>query len=76
MIQHNSSSTKKSWIMLSLVTVKNQAVPNEPFRLTLSDGDVVSGRLDARGRVRVEGIPPGECKVVFPEHDVKRAGGG
>ena len=68
------NSRNSSWIVISLVTSDKHPVPNEPYRVTLPDGEVVSGRLDVRGRARIEGIPAGECRVVFPEHDVQRDG--
>jgi len=41
----------------------------EPFTVTLPNGQEVSGTLDAKGAVRLEGIDPGMCQVSFPERD-------
>lgn len=60
---------KKSWIEIKLVDDAGNPVPGERVEVTLSDKTVWSGTLDGNGFARVEGIPPGQCKVVFPEHD-------
>jgi hypothetical protein len=38
-----------------------------PYQLELPDGRVVSGQLNMGGRVRLDGITAGSCKVTFPE---------
>jgi hypothetical protein len=35
----------------------------------LADGKSVFGKLDNLGKVRIEGVDPGSCKVTFPERD-------
>jgi hypothetical protein len=37
------------------------------YELTTPDGNVHSGTLDASGLVRVDGVPPGVCKLRFPD---------
>jgi hypothetical protein len=44
-------------------------VAGAEFEVTLPDGHKVGGRLDATGRVRIEGIDPGQCEVRFPRID-------
>lgn len=43
------------------------AVAFASFRVTAVDGSVRTGLLDGDGRVRLEGLPPGACRVSFPE---------
>lgn len=53
----------------------DEPVSDEPFRITLPDGEVRLGRLSALGRCRIDDIAaPGDCLVVFPELD-RRLGG-
>jgi len=47
----------------------DEPVPDEAYELTLTDGRVLKSRLDRNGMVRVEGIPPGECTIYFPDLD-------
>jgi hypothetical protein len=37
------------------------------YELTTPDGNVHAGTFDASGMVRVDGVPPGTCKLRFPE---------
>jgi hypothetical protein len=39
------------------------------YEVKLSDGAVASGTLDEKGLARIEGIPPGNCEVTFPDLD-------
>jgi hypothetical protein len=54
-------------IGIQLVDASGRPIAGEPYRITLTDGREESGKLDARGLVRFDGIPRGNCKVVFPE---------
>ena len=63
--------TKPDWVAIELVTPQGQPVPREPFAIELPDGKRVFGKLDNLGRIRVEGVEPGACKVTFPERDGK-----
>jgi hypothetical protein len=58
-----------SWIEVQLIGEDGAPVPNETYAITLPGGNVVSGSLDRDGRVRVDPIPPGNCKVSFPKLD-------
>jgi len=57
------------WIEIELVDEENQPVPGEQYRIELPDGSVVEGSLDSQGKARRDGIPPGNCKVTFPNLD-------
>jgi len=60
----------KTWIELEL-TEDDDVTPvaDAAFRVTLPDGSLRTGSLDANGRARLEGIPPGKCLVQFPFQD-------
>lgn len=58
-----------SWIEIELVDEADQPVAGERYELKLPDGKIRRGTLDANGLARVEGIPPGQCEVCFPNLD-------
>ena len=62
---------EKTWIQIELIDEKGKPVPNEPYRIELTDGSVQTGQLDDEGKARHEGIDPGTCKVTFPNIDAK-----
>ena len=51
------------------LTSSGQPVPGAAWEVTLPNGRVLEGRLDANGKTRLEGLDPGQCKVKFPELD-------
>lgn len=57
------------FIGIELVDTEQKPVPHAAFVVTLPDGTPVTGRLDENGKTRIEGIDPGQCKIVFPEID-------
>ena len=61
---------KLHWIGIRLEDADGNPVPEESYEVKMPTGEVVSGRLDAEGRARIEGLPEGKCEVNFPElHD-------
>lgn len=60
---------KPSWVAIELADEAGRPMAGEPFAVTLPNGQEVSGILDPKGAVRIEGIDPGSCKVSFPERD-------
>lgn len=62
---------KKDFIEIELLDEDGQPVAGEPYEITLPDGRVDSGTLDANGYARIDGIDPGKCQVRFPNRDVK-----
>jgi hypothetical protein len=44
-------------------------IPNERYRVKLPDGTTREGSTDANGRVRVDGIPAGQCQISYPDID-------
>ncbi len=65
----SSKEEKTAWIEVELVDEDGQPVPGERFRITLPDDSVAEGSLDDKGKARVEGFKPGNCKVTFPDLD-------
>lgn len=58
------------WIELELKWTDDKPVAGQAYRLTLSDGKIVEGKLDAAGVARHDKIPHGQCKVEFPGIDM------
>ena len=66
----NQNRDKKHWIEIELVDEDGNAVPGEPYRITLPDGTTVAdGTLNEKGWARVDHIDPGTCQVTFPNLD-------
>lgn len=59
-----------SWIEIELVDEADRPIAGERYEVTLADGRVVRGSLDAKGLARIERIPPGECQICFPDLDL------
>jgi protocatechuate 3,4-dioxygenase beta subunit len=62
---------QKAWIEFRLVDRNNNPVPGEPYKVRLPDQSVMSGNLDREGKVRFEGIVPGQASICFPGMDRK-----
>lgn len=60
---------EKSWIKIELLDAQGNPVPNQPYKVTLPNGKVVTGKLNQNGSARLEDVDPGKCKVVFQELD-------
>ncbi|HWM89369.1 MAG TPA: hypothetical protein VN493_01235 [Thermoanaerobaculia bacterium] len=59
----------RSWVEIQLVGEDDSPIPSERYALKLPGGKLLEGTLDDQGMVRIEGIPPGQCQVVFPDLD-------
>lgn len=59
------------WIAIEMVGADDRPIAGAAYRVTLADGATrVEGKLDVRGKARVEGlVDAGACKVSFPELD-------
>ncbi len=57
----------KDYIEISLMNSDGNPRADERYVLHLPDGSTKEGKLDARGKAREEGIPPGHVKVEFPD---------
>lgn len=62
---------EKTWIAIQLMDDGDppQPVPFKKYRLELPGQLPREGLLDQNGRIFVEGIDPGTCKISFPELD-------
>jgi type VI secretion system secreted protein VgrG len=61
---------KKHFIEIELLDQENLPVPGEPYEIVLTDGTTIaSGTTNEKGKARVDGIDPGNCKVRFPRID-------
>ena len=60
---------KVSWIEIEMIDEEDQPVAGLPYEITIPDGTVATGTLDEKGLARVDGMPPGECKIKFPTLD-------
>lgn len=56
-----------TWIEVRLVDTEQHPMAGEPYRLRLPDQSIREGSLDEEGKVRVDGIPAGQCQVSFPQ---------
>jgi len=59
----------KAWIELELVGDDDGPIADEVYRIVAPGGGVFSGKTDADGVARVEGLAAGECRVSFPDLD-------
>lgn len=67
-----------SWIEIEMVDEEGQPWPNEEYELTLADGSVKRGQLNARGLAHVNLPEKMVCQIGFPKLDRRaweRAGG-
>jgi type VI secretion system secreted protein VgrG len=65
-IQPDSVQEQQGFVELQLVDEDGNPVANAKYELHLPNGDVKKGTLDGSGKARVEDVPPGACRVVFP----------
>ncbi len=56
-----------TWFEVQLVDEKGDALAGARYKVELPDGSPREGKLDGRGRLRLDAIPKGECKVTFPD---------
>jgi len=63
------SPDKTHWIAIELVDELGKHVPYEEYQITLTDGTIVEGWLDRKGRAKITGIDPGNCRITFQNLD-------
>ena len=56
----------KDYIEIELLTEDGEPIPDEDYVLYLPDGSKREGKLDASGRAVERDVPPGRCRVEFP----------
>ena len=57
------------WIEVQLLDEAGDPVPGEPWQIICADGSKHQGSTDARGRVRLDSIAPGVCRLTWPGRD-------
>ena len=57
------------WIEVQLLDEAGDPVPDERWQIVCADGSMHQGSTDARGRVRLEGIAPGICRLTWSGRD-------
>lgn len=62
---------KKGWIEFEVVDEDGKPIRGEHYRLELPDESIVEGIVGDDGKIRLEGIEPGQCKISFPDLDAK-----
>jgi len=55
----------KDWIEIDLTDADGNPRADQEFTLYYPDGTTKDGKLDGQGHVRLEGIPPGDFKIVY-----------
>jgi hypothetical protein len=68
-LRERAPAVLPGFLALELTDQDGEPVPRARFQVTASDGSVREGRLDERGRARLDPLPPGLCRVTFPELD-------
>jgi hypothetical protein len=65
-----AAAPELTWIEIQLVDEVGEPVAGQAYELTMPDGSVQQGKLNYRGRARVDDIGrPGACTVKFPDLD-------
>jgi hypothetical protein len=59
----------RTWIAIELIGEDDQPIPGMAYRVALPGGTVKEGKLDDKGSIEFMEVPPGTCKVTFPELD-------
>ncbi len=54
---------QKAWIEIELLGDDGEGVKDEQYRIVTPDGASHTGKTDARGRARLEGIDSGTCTI-------------
>ena len=57
------------WIEVQLLDEAGDPVPDERWQIVCADGSMHQGSTDARGRVRLDSIAPGVCRLTWPGRD-------
>src|SRR5262249_61297704 len=56
-------------VSLTLKDSNGKPAAGVAWQLTLPDGTVRSGKSTEGGRISVDGVPAGDCKLVLPDFD-------
>ena len=58
-----------SWIEVQLIGEDDRPIAGERVRVELPGGALVDATLDDGGLLRLDGVPPGMCRISFPDLD-------
>ena len=65
-----AAAAELTWIEIQMVDEEGEPVSGQAYELTLPDGSLQRGKLNYRGRARVDDIGlPGACSVTFRDLD-------
>jgi hypothetical protein len=64
-----AAAEEAHFIELELKDEEGKPVPDAAYFVELPDGSTKSGRTDANGYARIDGVDPGTAKISFPEFD-------
>ena len=62
---------KKTWVEFELLGMDDSPIANEKYRIKLPTGEILEGKLDDMGYVRVDDLDPGTCSISFPDLDTE-----
>ncbi len=57
------------WLEIELAGEDGKPIGEAAYKVTLADGSIREGKLTKEGKARLDDLPPGPCKVTFPEFD-------
>ena len=60
---------KKSFLEFSVADEEGKPLAGHRYRLELPDESVAEGIVGMDGKVRIDGVEKGSCKISFPELD-------
>jgi hypothetical protein len=61
----STSEEKNHWVEFDIRDPKGKSLSGKKYILVLPDGAEEEGILGSDGKVRKEGIPPGQCQILF-----------
>ena len=67
--QESGLLTFKDYIIIELSNARGEPAADAEYKLTLSDGTEKTGNLDSEGEARIDQVPPGKYKLLFPNPD-------
>ena len=70
--QLRTAKLVKTWVEFEVVDDHGKPRANEPYRCMLPDGTIREGQTDSRGKVRFDGIDPGNCAFTLTRISPKR----
>jgi len=65
----DEEAEERTWIEVELKDEAGEPIPGERFEVELPNGRIASGTTGPDGVARVNGVPPGSCRIRFPNLD-------